>query len=67
MVRPQAETDLRPFEREVIETGAASWKHGTKYALARGLTALCSTRSKLRRGNLNLRLSDAYLFPDVSC
>ena len=39
--RSQAETDLQPFRQEGMEPGAGSWRTGTKYALATGLTSLC--------------------------
>ncbi|CAE7464859.1 unnamed protein product [Symbiodinium sp. CCMP2456] len=61
-----AETDLRPFEMETVEAARASWRQGTKFALARGLPTLCSTPYKIVRGKLNLRLSEAYLCPNAS-
>ena len=59
--RSQVETDLQPFRQEGVESGAGSWRTGTKYALATGLTSLCSARRKLRQGKFNLRMSGAYL------
>ena len=56
----EAETDLRPFQLETTDFAVGSWKEGTKFALARGISTLCSTRAKLRKGDLNLRLSAAY-------
>ena len=59
-MKPEAETDLQPFQSEAVDCAAGSWTQGTKCALARGLLTLCSTRTKLGKGDLNLRLSAAY-------